>query len=321
MNTFDVAVIGAGAAGLSAALVLLRARRSVVVIDAGSPRNAPAAHMHGFLSRDGMPPTDLLRIGRSEITGYGGSIIHAAVTRIDPGFALLLSTGDMVRARRILASTGLSDEIPDVPGVRERWGRDVLHCPYCHGYEVRDQPLGILGGATEEVAHALLIRQWSADVTLFPHADALSAEQEETLTARGVRIVKGEVRRMVVEDDRLVGVQLVDGRMIPRTAVFVRPRFRPNTALLTDLGCRVDERGWTEHDGAGRTSVPGVFVAGNAADPRAQVITAAGQGSAAAIAINADLVDDETAAAVLALRAQDTSANRTAEPSSKGHRA
>lgn len=304
MNNFDVVIVGGGAAGLNAALVLLRARRSVAVVDAGAPRNAPAAHMHGFLSRDGMPPAALVAAGRDEIAGYGGTLIDGTVAEIDPGFRVRLADGASLGARSIVISTGLTDEIPDIPWVRERWGRDVLHCPYCHGYEVRDQPLGILGGSPEAVAHALLIRQWSADVMLFPDTGTPTAQQTELLEARGVAVAPGHVARLVIEDDRLRGVQLRDGALIPRSAVFVRPVLVPNSGLLTSLRCETDEQGWVRHDAGGRTSTPRVYVAGNAADPRAQVITAAGQGSAAAIALNADLVDADIAHALAAHRAR-----------------
>jgi len=303
MKDYDVAVVGGGAAGLSAALVLLRARRTVVVVDAGGPRNAPAAHLHGFLSRDGMAPRDLLAAGRAEVSGYGGRLIDGTVVGVKPGFHIWLAGASPLRARRILVATGLRDELPDVPGVRERWGRDLLHCPYCHGYEVRDRPLGVLGGTPEAVQHALLVRQWSPDVILFPHTGAVGPEQHEHLNARGVRIVEGTVARLVVDNDQLQGVELDGGTVIARAAVFVRPRFVPNADLLTGLGCAVDETGWVVHDPAGRTSVAGVWVAGNAADPRAQVISAAGQGSAAAIALNADLVDEDVKRAVAGHRA------------------
>ena len=293
MEEYDVLVVGGGAAGLSAALVLLRARRAVVLVDAGAPRNAPAAHLHGFLSRDGMPPADLLAAGRAEVSSYGGRLIDDTVTGIEPGFRVRLASSSPLRARRIVVATGLRDELPDIPGVRERWGRDLLHCPYCHGYEVRDRPLGVLGGSAEAVQQAQLVRQWSPDVTLFPHTDALTPEQRDQLTARGIRIVEGTVARLVVDDDRLHGVELRGGTVIPRTAVFVRPRFVPNADLLTSLGCELDEHGWVVHDPVGRTSVAGVRVAGNAADPRAHLISAAEQGSAAAIALNADLVDED----------------------------
>ncbi|MFC0682780.1 NAD(P)/FAD-dependent oxidoreductase [Lysobacter korlensis] len=302
MNEFDVLVVGGGAAGLTAALVLLRARRTVAVIDAGSPRNAPAAEMHGFLSRDGMPPAELIAAGRAEVAGYGGTLIDDTVTSLEPGFRARLASGVEFRARRILVATGLRDEVPDVPGVRERWGRDVLHCPYCHGYEVRDQPLGVLGGSAEAVQHALLIRQWSADVVLFEHTDTLDADQRELLAARAVRVIEGRVARLTVENDRLHGVELADGTVLTRSAVFVRPRFVPNSSLLSELGCAADENGWVTSDTTGRTTVPGVRVAGNAADPRAQVITAAGQGSAAAIAIHAELVEDDVRDALTAHR-------------------
>jgi thioredoxin reductase len=214
------------------------------------------------------------------------------VRRTTQGFAVLLAD-EVVSARRVLVATGLRDELPDLPGVRERWGRDLLHCPYCHGFEVRDEKLAVLGGSPEAVSHAQLLRQWSSDVVLFSHTDELTVEAREGLVARGIGIVDGHVKRLVTADDRLSGVELADGRFVSRSAVFVRPRFVPNTRLLTDLGCVADSRGWVVADAVGRTSEPGVWVVGNATNPRAQVITAAGEGSAAAIAMNQDLVDEE----------------------------
>jgi thioredoxin reductase len=180
MKECDVVVVGGGAAGLSVALLLVRARRMVVVVDAGVPRNAPAANMHGFLSRDGMPPRELLAAGRAEVSSYGGRLIDDTVVGVEPGFQVRLANGAYLRTRRILVATGLRDELPEVPDVRERWRRDLLHCPYCHGYEVRDQPLGVLGGAPEAVQHALLIRQWSPDLILFPHTDAVGPSNATT---------------------------------------------------------------------------------------------------------------------------------------------
>ncbi len=301
----DVVVIGGGAAGLSAALVLTRARRHVVVIDAGQPRNAPAAHMQGFLSRDGMAPAELLAAGRDEVASYGGRIVADTVTSIrshagdqPPLFEVATAGGERFTARRILVTTGLRDDIPDIPGVRERWGRDLLHCPYCHGYEVRDQPLGVLGGNAESVAHALLIRQWSDDVVLFANGETLTVTQRERLVASAVGIVDEPVARLVVKDDQLTGVELAGGSIVPRVAIFVRPQFVPHDTLLTVLGCAAPDAGWVDVDSTGRTSVAGVWAAGNAVNPRAQVITAAGEGSAAAIAINNDLVDQDAQHAV-----------------------
>jgi thioredoxin reductase len=279
--TYDVGIVGGGAAGLSAALVLGRARRRVVVVDSGAPRNAPAAHMHGFLSRDGMPPHELLERGREEATVYGVELLAGAVVSVEPGFTVGLAGGGMLQARRLLVAAGATDELPEIPGVRERWGRDFLHCPYCHGWEVRDQPLGVLGTGTGPVEHAHLIRQWSHDLIFFAHTYPLTETERALLESRGIRIVDGEVRRLVVEADRLRGVALGDGRMVERAALFIRPDIRPRaTSLLERLGCAIDDLGFILVDGVGRTSVSGVWAAGNVANPRAQVITAAGEGSA-----------------------------------------
>jgi thioredoxin reductase len=291
---YDVIVIGGGAAGLSAALVLGRARRRVAVVDGGAPRNAPAAQMHGFLSRDGMSPADLLAVGRDEAAAYGVELISGHVDSIQPGFSLSLADSERLEARRLLIATGATDELPPIPGLRERWGKDFLHCPYCHGWEVRDQPLGVLGTGTGSVEHAHLIRQWSDDVIFFTHTHDLTAAEREQLEARGIGVVDGEVRGLVVENDRLRRAVLGDGRTVERDALFVRPELRPHPdGLLGHLGCETDSLGFLRVDTAGRTSVAGVWAAGNAANPRAQVITAAGEGSAAAISINADLVDED----------------------------
>jgi len=290
---YDVVVIGGGAAGLSAALVIGRARRRVVVVDGGEPRNAPAAHMQGFLSRDGMPPADLLAVGRDEVAAYGVEFVSGQVVSVEPGFSIRLAGGDALQARRVLIATGAVDELPPIPGLRERWGKDFLHCPYCHGWEVRDQPLGVLGTSTASVEHAQLIRQWSNDVIFFSHTYSLTAAERQQLKARGIRIADGEVRGLVVDNDRLRGVVLTD-RTVERAGLFIRPEIRPRLGgLLEHLHCDVDDLGFVCVDNAGRTSVPGVWAAGNVANPRAQVITAAGEGSAAAISINADLVAED----------------------------
>lgn len=296
---YDVAIIGGGAAGLNAALLLGRARRAVVVVDAGSPRNAPSPHMHGYLSRDGMPPGDLLAVGRAELAKYNVEIIDDRATAIQAGFFVRLCGGRVLTARRILVATGVADDLPRIAGVRERWGRDLLHCPYCHGWEVRDQPIGVLGDQPEAVHHAQLVRQWSDDVIYFAHSYRPTDAERRTLEARGIAVVEGEVSRLVAEGDRLTGVELVDGRSFARAAVFIRPRNVPHQdGLLAGLGCELDEGGFARVDASGRTSAVGVWAAGNAVDPRAPVISAAGAGAAAAMAVNADLVDEDVANAV-----------------------
>jgi len=311
MAELDVVVIGGGAAGLSGALMLARARRSVVVVDAGTPRNAPAAGVHGLLGRDGTPPAGLLDRGRAEVRSYGGEIVRGEVETVERDgdrFAVRVAGGGTLRARRLLVTTGLVDELPDVPGLRERWGRDVVHCPYCHGWEVRDRAIGVLATGPMSVHQALLFRQWSADVTLFTHrAPAPDPEQAERLAARGIAVVTGEVAALEVAGDRLTGVRLADGTVIAREVVAVAPRMVARAGLLESLGLRAVEHpsGAGEHvpaDPTGRTEVAGVWVAGNVTDLSAQVGTAAAAAAFAAAQINLELVTEETDAAVAAYR-------------------
>ncbi len=311
----DVLVVGAGPAGLSAALVLGRARRDVVVVDSGRPRNAAAASMQGYLSRDGFPPDELLAIGRSEVERYGVRLVTGEVTALRRDgelFGAELASGDRLTARRVLVATGLQDALPALEGTSERWGRDVLHCPYCHGYEVRDRPVAVLGRGDPSVSvhYAQVVRQWSADVVLLRHTlDRLTEADHEGLSARGIRVVDGEVVGLDVDDGQLVGVRLADGGTVACGAVFVGAATgtNPHDALLRDVGARFEEGPVTElpvADATGRTSVPGVWVAGNVADPTAQVVVAAGQGYAAGVAINGDLIDEDVRTAVAAHRAR-----------------
>jgi thioredoxin reductase len=257
--------------------------------------------MQGFLSRDGLAPRELLAVARDEVTGYGGEITFDAVTRVQlgesDGFKVHMSDGMSVTARRLLVAAGLHDELPGVKGLQERWARDVLHCPYCHGWEVRDRQLGVLAdGSSESVQYAHIVRQWSNDLVLFVPPRTLTTDQRAGLAARAITVVEGVPEQVLIADDRLVGMRLDDGRVVQCEILFVPPVFVPHNDLLLQLGCE-HEGGWVVRDLTGRTTVPGVWVAGNVANPRAQVITAAGEGSAAAIALNADLVGEDIAIA------------------------
>ena len=224
---------------------------------------------------------------------------RTASSEATPGFTFRLEGGRVLGARHVLLTTGAADELPEVAGARERWGRDFLHCPYCHGWEVRDRPIGVLATGPDSVEHAHLLRQWSDDVVLFTHTVAVTADERAGLGVRGIAVVDGEVSRLVVTDDRLRAVELVDGQRVAREAVFIRPALRAHPdGLAASLGCGLLAGGLVRADADGRTSAPGVWAAGNAANPRAQVITAAGEGSAVAIAINTELVQGEIAAAV-----------------------
>jgi len=304
----DVLVAGGGVAGLSGALTLARARRSVLVVDSGEPRNAPAAAAHGLLTRDGTPPLELLRLGREEVARYGGQFVSdraVSARRVEGGFVVETGSGRSFRARRLLVTTGLVDELPEIPGLWERWGRDVLHCPYCHGWEVRDRPIGVLGGSPMSVHQALLFRQWSPDVTLFLHTgEDLPEEQWERLAARGIAVVEGEVTGVAVDDeDRLNGVRLASGRQVPVEALAVAPRLVARSELLAGLGLASVEHPmgvgtYVPSDASGLAEVAGVWVAGNVTDLMASVPVAQAAGMQAAAAINADLVNADTDAAV-----------------------
>jgi len=311
---YDVVVVGGGAAGLSGAVALARSRRSVLVVDAGQPRNAPAAGVHNYLGREGARPADLLAAGRAEVASYGGSVVPGVATAVrredDGDFRVTLDDGQELAARRLLVATGLVDELPDLPGLAERWGRDVLHCPYCHGWEVRDQPIGILATGPTAVHQALLFRQLSDDVVFFRHiGPELPAEQAEQLTALGIPMVDGEVTGIEVVDGRLTGVRLASGEVVARAAVVVAPRFTARAGVLDALGIAAadQEMGGSvvgsavPADPTGATAVPGVWVAGNISDMSAQVVVSAAAGMRAGAMINADLVAEDARRAVAAL--------------------
>ncbi|TDK25615.1 NAD(P)/FAD-dependent oxidoreductase [Arthrobacter crusticola] len=311
-SRYDVIIIGGGAAGLSAAVALGRSLRTTAVIDSGAPRNAPAAGVHNFLSRDGVPPLELLAAGRVEAASYGAVLIDAEAVRVgkDPdGFTVTLGDGGRVSGRRLLVTTGLTDELPDVEGLPAHWGSGVIHCPYCHGYEARGKAIGVLATGPMAMHQVQMFRQLSSDVTLFLHtAPEPTDEEEELLAALSVRVVSGRVEAAEETDGSLSGVRLESGASVPLDALVVAPRFAANSVLLESLGVEISEHpmgiGYSaEVDPQGRTSVPGVWAAGNVADPVAQVMASSAAGLMAGAAINGDLIAEEAKAAVERRRA------------------
>jgi len=314
-SRYDVVVVGAGPAGLGAALALARARRSVLVIDDGSPRNGPAGHVHNYLGREGTPPRELLAIGRREVTSYGGEVVTDRVTGAEPldggGFRVDRRDGVPVEARRLLVTTGLVDRLPDVDGLPDRWGTNVLHCPYCHGWEVRDRPIAVLATSPMSVRQALLWRQWTPDVTLILHdAPDPGGDDAERLAALGIDVVRGPAVAVEAEHDDVTGVRLTGGRLVPCRHIVVAPRFEARAELLAKLGLTTADFLVGEHaigthvpaEATGATAVPGVWVAGNVADPGETVIGAAAAGLRAAHGINLSLVTEAADAAVAARR-------------------
>ncbi|MBT2502486.1 NAD(P)/FAD-dependent oxidoreductase [Curtobacterium sp. ISL-83] len=314
---YDVIVIGGGSAGLSAALILGRSRRSVLVVDAGDPRNARAAGAHNYLGREGVAPAELYRIGRAEVAAYGvevtaGRIVAASPTTTpgpDPvGFTVTLDSGAVVTSRRVVVASGAVDVLPDVPGLAEQWGRGVVHCPFCHGWEFRDQRIGVL--VTMPIVHqAHLFRALSDRVTVFvTDPELVDADARAGLLARDIRVLDGTVRRVLSEDDRLVGVELGDGRTVELDALAAASTVEARLDGLGGLGLVAQDQqvngiriGSALAVGpAGQTEVPGVFAAGNVATPMATVALSVSAGTQTGAAVHGDLVQAEIAAALAA---------------------
>lgn len=297
---WDVAIIGGGAAGLSAAITLARSRRSVIVIDDHCPRNAPADRVHNYLGRESTPPAELFGIGRDEAAQYGATFLDgrvASVSHADNHFDVSLDGEPTVLARRVLVATGAVDELPDVEGLAQRWGRDVLHCVYCHGWEVRDRAIVVLGTGPLAVHHALIFRQLSDDVTLVRHNDfPLSHDEATQLARRDIGVVDGPVARLRITDDALSGLELETGDTVPCQALVVATVVSARIDMLAPVRLTAQEMRFGDHllgtylpVTRGATAVPGIYAAGNVTDIKAQVITSAAAGNEAAIAINADL--------------------------------
>ena len=304
----DVAVIGGSAAGLAAALQLARQRRSVIVIDAGEPRNAPAAHMHSYLGHEGLPPSELTAIGQDEVRSYGGEVMAGRVLDVtrtdDDRFRIELAGGHSMIARRVLAATGLVDELPDIDGLAEHWGGDVIHCPFCHGFEVRDRRIVQIVTHPMGLHPAGLFRQLSARFTLVLHEGIDADDPElEVLRAAGVNVVDRRVRSIVTGGDgHVAAVELTEGDRMDADAVVIGPRFRVRAEAFASLGLKPVEHpnglgDFVETDATGATAIPGLYAAGNVTDPSQQVLQAAAHGSRVGAMISFSLAHDDMEAA------------------------
>lgn len=314
----DVAIIGGGTAGLAAAIALARSRRAVVVIDAGRPRNEPAAGAHNVLGHEGISPLELLARGRAEAEGYGVRFIAGQATSASgtiDDFTVEVNGeargthgargAQRVHARRLILATGLADDLPEIPGVAEGWGRTVLHCPFCHGWEVRDQRIAILTRDEVAIHHAMLFRELSEQVTVFLHeAPDPTDEQWDQLRALGVSVVRPRVERLDMEGAQVRAVEVEGGRRFEVDAVVVAPRFNARTELYKALGgAGVDDPFGVRipADPRGMTAVPGVWAAGNASDPMGTLAASTAAGVGAGAAVHGDLAFADLARAVTRL--------------------
>jgi thioredoxin reductase len=300
MDTCDVIVVGGGPAGLSAALVLGRCRRRVVVCDAGMPRNAAAPHAHGFLTRDGMPPLDILAEGRRELETYGVQLRSAVVTSVATdahGITATLQDGTMIGGRKLLLATGVQDALPDLPGLRDYYGTSVHHCPYCDGWENRDRPLAVYGRPDEASGLAVSLLTWTRDVVVCTHGRGVTAKARQRLDSAGIPVRTERIAALEGADGRLARIVFAHGPALPRHALFFNTGQTQQSTLAAQLGCTFTGTGHVRCDRKGRTGVPHLFIAGDANGDVQFVVVAAAEGAKAAVAINKELQQDDCAKA------------------------
>lgn len=287
---YDVVIVGGGPAGLSAALVLGRCRRRVLICDAGAPRNERARELHGYLTRDGIPPLDLLRVGRGELEPYGIELREVRVTGIETspdGFTVATADGRSTDARTVLVAGGISDRLPDIPGLDECYGISAHHCPYCDGWEERGKTIAVIGNGASGSGLALALKTWSDRVVLCPNGAArLQQAHRQQLSARGIAIHAGRITQVEHERGRVRFLALFSGDRIACDAIFMSTRQRPQCDLPKQLGCALTRHGLVKTDRLGQTRIPGLYVAGDASRDVQFVVVAAAEGAKAAVAIN-----------------------------------
>lgn len=305
-DKYDAVIVGAGTAGLSAALALGRSMRRALVLDGGAPRNAPAGHAHNLFTRDGVAPDELLRLGKKDLEKYETVELREGVATgavgTDGDFTVTLSGGGSVLARKVLIASGVVDEMPEIPGFAEAWGRGIHHCPYCHGWEIRNRPLAVYGGGDLAMHSVTLIRNWSRDIFFITDGTEVQEEDKKKLDALGVPVYEGPISRIELDAEagKLTGIVLEDGTELEREALFANPPQRQGSELAEMLGCEIQYvemmRAYTiSTDPMTReTSVKGVYAAGDAGIPPAQSLpNSVATGSNAGAFINYALASDD----------------------------
>jgi thioredoxin reductase len=293
---WDVIVVGGGPAGLSAALMLGRCRRTVLLCDRGEPRNRRSRALHGYLTRDGIAPSELNALGRQELTQYGVEFLSVGVKGAAPrrpGFDVALADGRRERARFLLLATGVTDELPPIDGLAECYGQSVFHCPYCDGWEQRDRRLAVLGTGTKGVPLALSLKTWSASVMLCTNGTRVEAAARRRLARNGIELHAARISRLEHQDGRMTAIALANAVRLPCDALFFTTGQYPQDDLAARLGCRFNKRGTVNTGTLSETNVPGVFVAGDASRDAQFVVVAAAEGAKAALAINQALQKED----------------------------
>jgi len=293
---FDVLIVGGSVAGLSAATYLGRMRRNVLVVDSGKPCNRFSHASHGFLTRDGSDPAELLQVARTQLERYTTVKQHAGlVTAIQPqtnGFVATLADGTTVTSHKVLLAMGVRDDLPPLTNIEQFWGRSAFHCPYCDGWEVRDQPLAVQGNGQSALHRAKLLLNLTDDLVICTDGRASFSEEEwHFLHTRQVRVIETPLTGITGEGEQLHTLHFADGSTLARHALFINLSTGQHADLVTTLGCDLNEMGFVKVDAQGRTNVPGVYVAGDMSSPMRAVIFAASQGAAAGIWLNMALME------------------------------
>jgi thioredoxin reductase len=296
---YDVVIVGGGPAGLSAALMLGRCRRSVLVCDTGKPRNAASQAMHGYLTRDGIPPREFLAIARQQLQQYltvemRDVEVQAAACRPDGRFDVTLAGGEHVISRKLLLATGVADQLPQVPGLESLYGRSVFHCPYCDGWEVSDEPLAIYGRGARGVGLSLTLTVWSRDLVLCTDGPSeIEPDDMARLARNGITVREEPITRLEGQDGKLSAVVFESGESLPRRALFFTTGQSQQSALAIMLGCELNDKGTVRTGKYESTHLAGLFVCGDASRAVQWVIVAASEGAEAAFAINSDLLKED----------------------------
>jgi thioredoxin reductase len=287
---YDVIVIGGGPAGLSAALVLARCRRQVLVCDAGQPRNARSQALNGYLTRDGVPPLSFLQLAREELRRYDIEPVATIVTDVastKEGFRVTLDNGRVVESHTVLVATGVRDKVPEIPGVEESYGISVHHCPYCDGWEVRDRAIVVLGSGASAAGLALSLKTWSKRVTICSNGRGrVQARHRQQLAEQHIALHERRIERVEHEEGRVQRIVFDAGDPLPCDAIFFTTGQEPQCDIPQRLGCEITRKGAVKTDLLGKTCVPGLYVAGDASRDVQFVIVAAAEGAKAAVAIN-----------------------------------
>lgn len=294
---FDVIIIGGGAAGLSAGLILGRFRRSVMICDNRQPRNAKSTGVHGFLSRDGILPQELLHIAREQLTPHStvqfSSQTVVDIVQADSHFLVHFQDGTSAPTKKILFATGVKDILPPIDGIAELWGQAVFHCPYCHGWEVRDRALAVVANGANAIHITKLLRALNNDIVICTNgASDIDASDRRQLDHLGINVIQTPILRLERQDTKLDGIVFTDGSFLAREALFIRPPQQQHSTLPAKLGCAMTEQGYIAVNELGKTSLDGVFAAGDMTSPAQQVIHAASRGAMAAAGINSELAHE-----------------------------